>query len=897
MFKKQTKAHIRIVSFLLIFTLTHYIVSPSYPVSALRPAAWVNLCPQMRSGPLLDKDLGDAHILASFIMYNLKEAGPGSINSPDKMNDLFSDLGTKTVEALFSKAESIEFKNNDAGGKEGTILLVPCRVDSQPFYAYVILYKDGRTRIGIHTQKEYAEHCKALLEKGKLSAEEFSRLRRALPLAAPDIAVVHRSDKSVSLAAGFFEKIYSGELKQRLGELLDGGKLLIAGGPALASGGLILDRSRHEQDRAWSIIEQLLTGQGILQPERDRFRAAFEKYCENMDSFDLGSFDPGLGLLVLVIAARGVKLAPEAYTQMTDISDVDTTSDGYHAVVRDVEKVFRDVAFYEMGLKEKNGDGNVRKIPEAKLPYKVVIERLSDHVLPESSITEENGIFTIRVNENFVKLMYKLSELGLRGRKGGIRDVYEDKYADEVVVGGTGSVSDWIDAWSFPEDQADLEIHNLGNLYFSILYSVALYDIRGRFKVKNGAVVLNLDEEFAAGERGEGHLYVNLIAMSVFWFAILQNSYDFYSKAFRDFMINNSGIFNGLEQEKKDMIADVVENLLLFWEFDEDFHEPQSLARIPAPTPAAVFRLLGEGPATVREISDRFGGAGPEAVQETVTRSLADLMRFGVINEAVFRNGDVVELSEFKEFSRREKREPVYEILPMTGDQLGGAQGILDELVMSPGEEEFKKARTRMRILALMEPVWARAVAKEVERQEARAAKEEGGKVLIAIETGWIPDEQDVFIKGLVQEVDKLGRGGCVQVIRGPADTLAGRLMDTVRKERIPLTNVVVLAGRDTIEREEFAPIRARNDGDTDKAFLVGVDARDLTRDSYIRLMEMLTMALRMAFGRVPLSDHPAIEVNKLNSRLVIFIPKAEPLDLYGIKKLYDSQKTVLAAA
>ena len=111
------------------------------------------------------------------------------------------------------------------------------------------------------------------------------------------------------------------------------------------------------------------------------------------------------------------------------------------------------------------------------------------------------------------------------------------------------------------------------------------------------------------------------------------------------------------------------------------------------------------------------------------------------------------------------------------------------------------------------------------------------------------------------------------------------------------MSNVVVLAAKDTIRSKEFAAIRASGDNDTDKAFVVGVDPKELTDASYVRLMEMLTLTMRMAFGQKPFSAHPDITVGRVNARLYIFIPKASPVDFEYVKKLYTAQRAAITAA
>jgi hypothetical protein len=55
-------------------------------------------------------------------------------------------------------------------------------------------------------------------------------------------------------------------------------------------------------------------------------------------------------------------------------------------------------------------------------------------------------------------------------------------------------------------------------------------------------------------------------------------------------------------------------------------------------------------------------------------------------------------------------------------------------------------------------------------------------------------------------------------------------------------------------------------------------------------------MALRMASGKAGHSDHTGITVIPKNSRTAIFIPKAEPLDVLMIQKIYNAQIKALVA-
>jgi len=76
----------------------------------------------------IDPEIGDAHILKSFILYR-------AVQDPeifDQTSDVFSVLGKRTVKVLFSKAKPLKLKDEKVEKDAPvSILVVPCFVDSQ----------------------------------------------------------------------------------------------------------------------------------------------------------------------------------------------------------------------------------------------------------------------------------------------------------------------------------------------------------------------------------------------------------------------------------------------------------------------------------------------------------------------------------------------------------------------------------------------------------------------------------------------------------------------------------------------------------------------------------------------------------------------------------------------
>ena len=103
--------------------------------------------------------------------------------------------------------------------------------------------------------------------------------------------------------------------------------------------------------------------------------------------------------------------------------------------------------------------------------------------------------------------------------------------------------------------------------------------------------------------------------------------------------------------------------------------------------------------------------------------------------------------------------------------------------------------------------------------------------------------------------------------------------------------NVVVVAGEKTVMLEEFSGIRTTTD-DPEKAFFLAVDPNLLKRHSYVNLLEIITFAMRKAFGQSPVSTHPYLEIVRDLGRLITIIPRAKPVK--NIRDIYKAQIRVL---
>jgi len=97
--------------------------------------------------------------------------------------------------------------------------------------------------------------------------------------------------------------------------------------------------------------------------------------------------------------------------------------------------------------------------------------------------------------------------------------------------------------------------------------------------------------------------------------------------------------------------------------------------------------------------------------------------------------------------------------------------------------------------------------------------------------------------------------------------------------------------------RDEFDQIRTSRKEIGQKVFFAAVDAANLADDSYVRLMEMLTIAMRMAYGPEGIVLSPNVSVIQgEGGRNFIFIPmpEAQPIDP---RSIYRAQISILHSA
>lgn len=185
-------------------------------------------------------------------------------------------------------------------------------------------------------------------------------------------------------------------------------------------------------------------------------------------------------------------------------------------------------------------------------------------------------------------------------------------------------------------------------------------------------------------------------------------------------------------------------------------------------------------------------------------------------------------------------------------------------------------------------------------------AREDGRTILIGIESGgWVPDGQRGMFSPLIREFDldrlsadlaRLGLGN-VKIVHGAGDAFERSVIDAVRDNGISPENVVVMGRRECVHNLNALPeLRGTQKGDA--AFFAELDTSGMKEWQYIRLVEMVTIAVKLAFGEaVVQANHPRIMIDRMSERVVRLIPDAEQLDPDLLKQIYERQAGILRNA
>lgn len=175
----------------------------------------------------------------------------------------------------------------------------------------------------------------------------------------------------------------------------------------------------------------------------------------------------------------------------------------------------------------------------------------------------------------------------------------------------------------------------------------------------------------------------------------------------------------------------------------------------------------------------------------------------------------------------------------------------------------------------------------DIVRMKAFAAGEKGERLFIGIDTSWIPEMQRPLMQRVVNAIVravKEGKLSNVTLVRENGPELAGEVARVMAVEggKASPSNVVLLGAQKVLKDPGFDYLR---EGEGQKgAFFAEVEVPDdFPETGYIGFLEMLTTAVKMAFGG--------------NERIFRFVLKAEPMDFQALKETYDREYDFLVNA
>jgi len=926
--KVYHKTHISLISMVLFASLINLTLASSYPVGVYPSVKLNHLSPQtgvfksLVSDVINEKTMFEAVILDRYARDSEMNFTRGEAVSCT--GNLFANLrleesreARKTIEVFFKGAVKLGDIVSHLGENN---FIVPGQIDGKSYFAVVVCSSDGAVVSStVYSEKEFDNYCDRLVIHNDVTTKEVTALRERLAEAFANddkkISFVEISDEAVRASVSFLEKLGAVNMSKTLRKKAEEKKIVLMAQPSLIEGSIVVAEVRDEKLRAESILRVVLNENDV---SAEMVSAAFEAFwglwqAGKEDDFNAADFiTEDFKLLVSALDAEasnegGINLSKEAYELV--IGDRGIKPEEWEETVRDIRDIFKKIAEHDMPAnfkpvyelycqmeeavkgedferaaqlrneinKRANEDhidylARIKSMPGID-PGKIIIEEISECHVPTDVVT---GDGTVRINDKFVKLMYWLKR----------------KKLDEV------SLTDYF---------TNVE----STLYTSILYSLAIHTLRGHLPVDSlGEIKFNKNEEKAQGERGRRHLYLNVLAMMFYWIMFLERESDPAYRA-RFYMTAYPGLFSGLTAKEKEILPDhiytIAKNLNDHGVWQQRLPARKSGAtkekvdeiiasKYPGAvyneggishsaktsaifnTSADIFRMLSEKDRTMTIFSIASKLKTDDLV--TVGRCLDILKEIGVVSELSVAF-DTIETAAYKaETISSKQKDEIFNLIRYAGDEA--------DLMDLKGE-----------ILELTEGKWAHALRHDLRGPgRAELAKAEEGEIIVAVETdSWVPGTQKGYIQALVQDLEKLNKEKSVRVIRGTKDELAVKLQKAIDEGKVPLKNVVVLANEETLASDDYFKAMMEMDASEEKPFLAGVNAKDLGEDSYIRLLEMISMAMRMAFGQRTISDHSAVEVRHLNDRYVIFTPKADPVNFERLKEIYDIQRDILTKA
>ncbi|KJJ84357.1 hypothetical protein OMAG_001820 [Candidatus Omnitrophus magneticus] len=586
--------------------------------------------------------------------------------------------------------------------------------------------------------------------------------------------------------------------------------------------------------------------------------------------------------------------------------------EGYEELVlpEQFSKIKEEV--FEILSKAEEEKNTIKFAPKViKSAEDIDVRELTPCLLPTEIVEIEGGKNKIILNDNFVKVMCKLSEIGMAGPDG---DIYETPY-----------------------DRGERGSRRLGNMWETLLYSTALHVIRGHFRIVKGSVVFNPYEAWAQGERGNKYGFINILSIIYYWFEIVGKHYQFWGMRIEGEVdeyppyltrnITREAIMAVKERVGKSLFLEFLDRHiysgnLKYRETGYTEKEYEKFLYGEDITTESLFYFLArqKQPLTFFEILDiqkKWNNKG------SARRYLDIFTKLGIVT--VKDNPESKGLDD----------EKVYKLIPLPSGLMKQVEkDIIKDKINTSYDiywEASKEAISKVResLIMLMEPYRVKEIIEEVKKYNIATKTKEnpkGEKLYVFLDTSWIPKEQrelepwtliwvedgEETIMGksapevsgfseFITSFKELKKTGSFELITGNGEELVTKFKDMIKEKKITnYKNVILISERELLYSTELKTFISDTIDKFKQPFVVGVDARDIRdmgEDTTTELSEILAMAIKMARKPKLIADSARVMVQKKNSRFIIVIPKAEKVESFFMNSLYKNNAKIIYSA
>ncbi|KJJ84468.1 hypothetical protein OMAG_001679 [Candidatus Omnitrophus magneticus] len=875
-------------------------------------------------------------------------------DSSTKKLDIFFNNNGNSVQLGLSKIISFKKKSKSLQ-KKINITIIPVLFNKKIFYAYLAVSPDDNYIIDIFISPltEHLKRCSRILNNNTIGMPEEIRLTTDPEHIFPSYAALDTIDESVQISKKFLNSIFDTNIGKIL-ETLSGKKqkLLIIHFPGLvisARDAIIIDGSLSKKEKAWQIIKEFLKkfDNGIPLSTLKKIQKKFDLFYKNpktpgnIKNSVLSLSMESLNKKILSAFHEGHMWFNDiAFQEIPDTSDIKINSPLYQKIFKRIKEIFIEVAnneaerykkkdrlwksellevikdipklenlwnnlikenyidktgilqnnfltlntwrelklksdFYEHKEKIYNlmnttrEQKNILKFPIKILtsPDNIEVKHLSDFILPIAVLDAHSPKRKIFINNNFIKVMCKLHELGMATQRG---DIYHDN--------------------NNPQSK------KLGNLWESIIYSVAFHEIRGHFRIINNNIIFNPEEEWAQAERGgRDYIFMNTLAIMYFLFEIVEQDTNF-NPAFLDFFVEkNPYLFRNLTDKEKSIFTKRL--LQIYFDLaDKNI--------VPVSKTGLTYRKTGKTRKDYEKLMCTYGNLCIETLFDFLLHS-KKTMSFNEIADELgawrLKYSLRIYIERLKQIgiitsSSNNQGETVYSFITIPGFLAKDAKKIIEGFNdLLPDDEKLKTAREKF--FAILEPYRSLNLLKTIEKYSApKTAREKNDKIVIAISPGWIPQIQrdSSQFSSLIFILKKIPN---IEIIIGKEEYLVNTLKDLIEnKKETSWGKIIIIAEKNALQTTLLKTLIPR-ENEKNKPFVVCVNTENIKPNSYIPITDIIKDSILAANNPDFTGSPKNIIIKKYNSRFIIFSPAAKALNIDIRNKIYKEQAKLLIAA